>query len=135
MNTDENRSELTGTVIREFYGVYNELGCGFLESVYAAAFAMALRSVGLRVEREVEIPVSFRGAVIGKFFADMVIDGVLLVELKALNGLTPTHQAQVMNYLRATNIELALLLNFGSRPEMKRLIYTNDRKKNLCSSV
>lgn len=126
---------MTGTVIREFYSVYNELGPGFLESVYAAAFAMALRMAGLNIQREVEIPVWFRGAVIGKFYADVVVESILLVELKALNCLTPTHYAQAMNYLRATELELALLLNFGPKPEVKRLIYTNDRKKNLCSSV
>ena len=120
--------EISEKVIGTFYDVYNELGHGFLESVYENAMVIALREKGMRVEQQVEIPVWFRSQKIGVFYADLVVEGVLIVELKAVRSFDPSHEAQLLNYLRATAIEIGLLLNFGVRPEVKRKIYDNPRK-------
>lgn len=119
---------LTDKIIGVFYDVYNELGHGFLESIYETAMVIALREKGLVVERQVEVPVWFRGNKIGTFFADLYVDGVVIVELKAVRSIDPSHEAQLLHYLRSTEIELGLLLNFGVRPEIKRKIFDNPRK-------
>ncbi len=119
---------LTEKIIGVFYDVYNELGHGFLESIYETAMVIALREKGMTVEQQVEIPVWFRGQKIGTFFADLLVEGVVIVELKAVRSIDPSHEAQLLHYLRATEIELGLLLNFGVRPEIKRKIYDNPRK-------
>jgi GxxExxY protein len=121
---------LSGRILRVFYDVYNELGHGFLESVYRDAMAMALAQAELRVQREIHIPVRFRGAVIGEYRADLVVENVILLELKASRALEAEHEAQIMHYLRATEIEVGMLLNFGNRPEFRRFLYDNDRKKS-----
>jgi len=120
--------ELTARIIRVFFEVYNELGFGFLESVYAEALASAFREAGLTVEREMPLEVRFRGRVVGQFRADLVVGGAVLVETKACPSLHPAHNAQVLNYLRATVLEIGLLLNFGPRPGIKRLAFDNSRK-------
>jgi GxxExxY protein len=119
---------LTEQILRVFFEVYNELGQGFLESVYEAAMMLALREAGRRVERQVQIPVWFRGQQIGDFRADVVVEDVVILELKAMRALEPAHEAQLLNYLRATPVEVGLLLNFGPRPTFKRLVFANDRK-------
>ena len=120
--------ELTARIIRVFFQVYNELGFGFLESVYAEAMASACREAGLAVEREMPLEVRFRGRIVGQFRADLVVGGAVLVETKACPSLHPAHNAQVLNYLRATVLEIGLLLNFGPRPGIKRLAFDNCRK-------
>jgi GxxExxY protein len=120
---------LTQKIIGIFYEVYNELGHGFIESVYEAAFEVALRSKGLSVHRQIEVPVWFRGRKIGDFTADMLVDKCVLLELKAGKALNPAHEAQLLNYLRATEIEVGMLFSFGLRPEFKRLAYDNARKR------
>ena len=120
--------ELTGQIIRVFYDVYNELGHGFLESVYQKSLRLALRSSGLNVCWPIAIPVWFRGQEVGHFEADMLVEKCVLLELKAVRTLEGSHQAQLLNYLRATDIEVGLLLNFGTRPEFKRLLFDNSRK-------
>jgi GxxExxY protein len=122
-------SDLTEKVLGVFYDVYNELGHGFLESVYQRAMVVALHSIGLRVEREVPICVYFRGAAVGDFRADLLVENTLLLELKTAENLDRVHEAQALNYLRATKLELALLLNFGPKPQFRRLLLTNDRKQ------
>ena len=123
--------ELTSRIIRVFFEVYNELGFGFLESVYAGAMATAFGGAGLTVEREMPLDVRFRGSVVGHFRADLVVGGAVLVETKACPSLHPAHNAQVLNYLRATVLEVGLLLNFGPRPGIKRLVFDNSRKISL----
>lgn len=125
--------DLTEKIIGVFYDVYNELGHGFLESVYETAMVVALREKGLQVEQQVEIPVWFRGQKIGTFYADLLVERVVIVELKAVRSIDPSHEAQLLHYLRATEIELGLLLNFGVKPEIKRKIYDNPRKKSVSS--
>jgi GxxExxY protein len=131
-------SELTEKIIGIFYDVYNELGYGFLESTYAQALVVALEESGFTTAREVPVPVWFRGTKVGQYYADLVVEGVVLLELKAARTLDSAHQAQLLHYLRATTIEVGLLLNFGLRPQFRRLLFDNERKKireNLCESV
>ncbi len=121
--------ELTEKIIGVFYDVYNELGHGFLESVYEQALAIGLNQVGIGVERQVPVSVRFRGHQIGDFRADLLADAKVLLELKAARTIDEAHEKQLLNYLRATNIEVGLLLNFGVKPQFRRLVYENDRKK------
>jgi GxxExxY protein len=141
MNTDRHgfkHGETTQKIIGAFFEVYNELGHGFLESVYEKSLEVALTSLNLKVCRQIEIPVWFRGHRVGNFTADMLVEDCVLLELKAARGLDSSHEAQLLNYLRATEIEVGLLLNFGLKPEFKRLIFDNIRKsirENPCISV
>lgn len=113
--------ELTGRILEAAFEVSNELGVGFLESVYEGALFLALKAKGLEAERQVPIQVRFRGEAVGQFYADLVIAGTVIVELKAVKALAPEHNAQVLNYLKATGNPVALLLNFGtSRLEFRR---------------
>ena len=132
MNADTRglkHKELTETIIGVFFDVYNELGHGFLESVYEKALTLALTAKGLDVLCQIDVPVWFRGHSVGEFSADMLIERKILVELKAVRTLDSAHEAQVLNYLRATEIEVGLLFNFGIKPEFKRLVYDNSRKR------
>jgi GxxExxY protein len=131
-------SELTDKIIGVFFDVYNELGYGFLESTYAEAMVVALQQSGVTAVREVSVPVWFRGIRVGQYFADILVDRRILLELKAARSLESAHEAQLLHYLRATNIEVGLLLNFGVRPQFRRLLFDNDRKEireNPCESV
>jgi GxxExxY protein len=131
-------SELTSKIIGVFYEVYNEPGHGFLESTYAEALTLALEKAGLSIAREVPVPVWFRGRKVGQYFADIVVDDIVLLELKAGRNLESVHEAQLLHYLRATEVEVGLLLNFGLRPQFRRLLFDNGRKKigeNPCESV
>ncbi len=123
--------ELTGKIIEAFYIVYNALGYGFLEKVYESALAIELERMGLKVVRQAPIKVYYRGRVVGEYFADLLVEDLIIVELKAARALTDEHEAQLLNYLKATPYELGLLLNFGPKPEIKRKIYDNSRKGSL----
>jgi GxxExxY protein len=120
--------EVTEKIIGVFYEVYNELGPGFLESVYEQAMLIALSQAGLHVAQQQPITVHFRGQVVGEFRADIVVNSVVIVELKASRAMESAYEAQIMHYLRATNVEIGLLMNFGPKPEFKRFIYDNERK-------
>ena len=122
-------SDLTEKIIGVFYDVYNELGHGFLESTYTEALVVALAESALSTAREVPMPVGFRGKKIGQDFAELIVDGVVLLELKAARNLDPAHEAQLLHYLRATDIEVGLLLHFGFRPQFRRLLFDNERNK------
>ena len=126
--------ELTHKVIGVFNDVYNELGHGFLESVYQRSLGVALVAAGLKVRSQVKIPVWFRGQRVGMFEGDLLVEESMLLELKTARCLDLAHQAQLLNYLRATDIEVGLLLNFGLKPEFKRLILHNSRKANRCGN-
>jgi GxxExxY protein len=123
--------ELTQAIILVFYEVYNELGHGFLESVYEEAMAIALAQKGLAVSRRNPLPVWFRGQQVGDFRADLVVNDAVIVELKAARNLESAHEAQLLNYLRASNLEVGLLLNFGPAPKIKRMVFGNERKMQL----
>jgi GxxExxY protein len=120
--------ELTDKIIACFFAVYNTLGYGFLESVYLRAMVIELQKMGLQVQVEYPIRVYYAGQVVGEFFADLMVEGLVVVELKAVATLTIQHEAQLLNYLNATRHEVGLLLNFGHKPEIKRKVYDNDRK-------
>jgi GxxExxY protein len=131
-------SDLTDKIIGVFYDVYNELGYGFLESTYAEALKIALEDSGLSAAREVPVPVWFRDRKAGQYYADLIVGGVVLLELKTARTLESAHEAQLLHYLRATQVEVGLLLNFGLRPQFRRLLFDNERKKireNPCESV
>jgi GxxExxY protein len=129
MNTDLKHGLVTDQILRVFYDVYNELGHGFLESVYHRSLVLALGLRGLEVCSRVPIPVWFRGQQVGHFEADILVDNCVLLELKAARTLNSSHHAQLMNYLKATEIEVGLLLNFGERPEFKRVVFDNLKKQ------
>jgi GxxExxY protein len=131
MNADERRSEqdrmnlLTKRVIRCAFTVSNTLGCGFLEKVYENALAHELRKAGLKVEQQHAITVYYDGQVVGEYAADLLVEGSLLVELKAVKELDDIHLAQCLNYLRATNLRLCLLMNFAKPKVHIRRIANN----------
>ena len=120
--------ELSESILKVLYDVYNELGYGFLEKVYQNAMYLELKSLGFKVEPQRQIKVYYKNEVVGDFFADLLINDVIILELKACDSLVKSHYVQTLNYLKATNIEIGLLLNFGEKPEIKRLIFTNNRK-------
>ena len=124
-------SEITGKVLGAFFQVYKELGYGFSEKVYENALAILLRELGLTVEQQVSITVYFQGQIVGEYIADLIVNGVVLLELKAVRNLIDQHSAQTLNYLKATKIEVGLLLNFGPKAEYKRKVYDNERKGTL----
>lgn len=122
--------DLTQQIIGAFYDVYNELGFGFLEIVYHRAMVIALRDLGLLAEPKVVLPVFFRGHQVGDFEADIFVGRAVILEVKAADEFCPAHQAQILNYLKASTIEIGLLLNFGPRPGLKRLAFSNERKRS-----
>lgn len=128
-NSHLKHSELTELIIGVFYDVYNELGFGFLESVYRKSLQLALREKGLKVEAEVAVPVFFRGINVGDFRADLVVNDCVLLELKTAESIIIAHEAQALNYLRATALEIGLILNFGPKAQVRRLLFDNDRKQ------
>ncbi|MGE3801812.1 MAG: GxxExxY protein [Candidatus Kapaibacterium sp.] len=120
---------LTSYVIGCFYTVYNALGYGFLESVYERALKIELERNGTLVERQSKIEVFYGHDLVGEFYADLLVNNSVIIELKATERLHPQHEAQLLNYLKATSVEVGLLLNFGEHPQIIRRIYSNDRKK------
>jgi GxxExxY protein len=120
--------EITGIAIGAFFGTYNELA-GFPEFVVCRGTAIALRDAGLIVREEVSLPVWFRGRQIVNFKADLVVDPGLIIEVKATPEIQPFHKTQLKNYLKATGLEVGLLLNFGRRPEFSRVVYESIRKR------
>jgi len=129
MNTDKfKHKDITDIILGSFYEVYNELGDGFLESVYENALYIVLTGYGLSVQKQKDISVFFRNNLIGTFKADLIVNEKVIIELKAVRNLAAAHEAQLINYLKAINIEVGLLLNFGRKPEFKRFVYDNKRK-------
>jgi GxxExxY protein len=122
-------SELTEAIIGVFFHVYNTLGHGFLEKVYRNAMIHELRKRGYQVEHQVPIKVYYDGVVVGEYFADLLINGLVILELKAVETIAPEHEAQLINYLKATSIEIGLVLNFGPKPQVRRKIYETARTK------
>lgn len=121
--------ELTDEILHWFYQVHYKLGFGFLEKVYKNALFLELTNAGLKCETEKPINVYYNGKVVGVFYADIVVDGKVILELKAVDAICKEHEYQLINYLKACDSEVGLLLNFGKKAEVKRVIYTNDRKQ------
>ena len=121
-------SEITDAILRAFFDVYDELGVGFLESVYEGALATVLEERGMTVRRQPSLDVFFHGRRIGEFRPDLIVNDTVIVELKTVRQVMPVHEAQLINYLRASTVEVGLLLNFGPRATFRRMLFTNDRK-------
>jgi GxxExxY protein len=121
--------ELTDEILHAFYQVHYKLGFGFLEKVYKNALYIELTTMGLKCETEKPINVYYNQKVVGVFYADIVVDGKVILELKAVESICKEHEYQLLNYLKACDLEVGLLLNFGKKAELKRVIYTNDRKE------
>ncbi|WP_081813377.1 GxxExxY protein [Methylobacter tundripaludum] len=125
-------SEITEKIINAFYKGYNTLGYGFLEKVYENALFIDLVAMGLLVEKQKQIKVYYEGKEVGEYFADLAVERCVIVELKTAETLCKEHELQLINYLKATEMEVGLLLNFGKKPEFKRKDFSN--KKNLIQS-
>lgn len=124
-------AETTGPLIDLFFYVYKSLGHGFLEGVYANAMMVAGKERGLEIEKEVRIKIHFDGAIIGIYKADLLVNKCVIAELKTASNLAPGHEAQLLNYLKATEYEVGLLFNFGPKAQYKRMVFQNSRKGNL----
>jgi GxxExxY protein len=119
---------LSEKVIEAFFRVYNDLGYGFLEKVYENALLIELERMGISVKPQYPIQVFYEGNVVGEYFADLLVKDSIIVEIKAARNLCPEHEAQLLNYLKATKIEVGILLNFGPKPEIKRKAFNNLNK-------
>ena len=120
--------ELTEKIIKIFYRVYNRLGYGFLEKIYENAMMIEFKKEGILAVSQYAIKVFYEGEVIGEYYADILVDNKVIVEIKAAKRLVEENEAQLLNYLKATDIEVGLLLNFGTKPEVKRKAFDNLRK-------
>ena len=121
--------ELTDQIIKTFYDVYNELGYGFLEKVYQNSMYLELRARGFKVEAQKQIKVYYKNAVVGEYYADLVVNDLVILELKAVDWIVEDFEHQLLNYLKGTDKEVGILLNFGPKPEFKRKVFSNERKK------
>ncbi|MEZ4663504.1 MAG: GxxExxY protein [Caldilineaceae bacterium] len=124
-------NKTTSNVINAFFTVYNALGYGFAEKVYQNAMILELNRLGLTVAKEHPINVYYHREIVGTFFADLLVDNVVIVELKAVKELAPEHSAQLLNYLKGSIFEVGLLLNFGPEAIFQRKVYTNAKKGNM----
>ncbi|MEY4877538.1 MAG: hypothetical protein RL708_2688 [Bacteroidota bacterium] len=134
MNPNYKHTEITAIIIQCFYNVYNKLGYGFLEKVYENAMLIELKKQGLEAESQKQLKVFYDDLEVGNYFADLIVEDCVIVELKAAESIVEEHEAQLVNYLRATNIEVGLLLNFGKKAEFKRKAFSNkykNQKNNL----
>ncbi|MEM6319726.1 MAG: GxxExxY protein [Bacteroidota bacterium] len=129
--TNYKHSDLTSTIIKMAYYVYDYLGYGFLETVYEKALAKKLREAGFKVERQKQIKVYFEEELVGDFKADIIANNCVIIELKAIEKIHPKHEVQLVNYLKSTEIEVGLLINFGEKLEVKRKVFSNDRKRKM----
>ena len=119
---------MTKKIIEAYYKVYNSLGYGFLEKVYENALKIELKRLNLKVDQQKNIKVFYDEFEVGDYFADLIVEDLVIVELKAAESICEEHEAQLINYLKATNLEVGLLLNFGKKAEFKRKVFSNDRK-------
>lgn len=122
------QEELTKEIISAFYQVYNKLGYGFLEKVYENALYIELSKRNLAVDKQKKIEVFYYESLVGEYYADLVVNNSVIIELKAASSIVEEHEFQLINYLKATRFEIGLLLNFGRKPEFKRKIYSNMKK-------
>ena len=122
--------DLTDVILKTFYEVYNELGYGFLERVYQNALYIELKNKGLEVVPQKKIKVYYRGNIVGYYYADLIVEDRIILELKAVEYIVEQFENQLLNYLKGTDCEVGLLLNFGKKPEFRRKIFENKRKTN-----
>ena len=123
--------DITDLILRAFFEIYGELGYGFLEKVYENCMVIACRKLGLKMSPQYSVKVHFQNQIVGEHQIDILVNDLVIVELKAVRTLLEEHEAQLLNYLKATPFEVGLLLNFGPKPEYRRKILDNDRKGNL----
>ena len=135
MNAELKHTELPEKLINVYYSLYNELGYGFLESIYQKTFALLLTERELSYQQQSPIRVTFHGVEMGEFLADLLVESAVLIELKAVRALEHAHERQLLNYLRATDIEVGLLFNFGPRPQFRRLAFDNENKNRRARSA
>lgn len=120
--------ELTKTILKIFYDVYNELGYGFLERVYQNSLYYELKENGFEVENQKKLNVYYKKKIVGEYIADIIVNDLVILELKTQEYLVEANEFQLINYLKATDCEVGLLLNFGKKPEFIRKVYQNNRK-------
>ncbi len=123
-------SDITDKIIKAYFNVYNKLGYGFLEKVYEKSMLIELSKIGLNCKNQFSINVYYDNREVGKYYADIIVEDVVILELKAEKNLCPEHEAQLLNYLKATDIEVGMLLNFGEKPQFKRKVFSNKFKIN-----
>ena len=123
MNTDYKHSDITEKIIGAAYKIYNTLGFGFLEKVYENALAIELKQMEFEVKQQEPIDVFYEGNIVGEYVADIIVAGKVVVEIKAVKELGKIHEVQLVNYLKASKIEVGLLINFGKEIEVKRKIF------------
>jgi GxxExxY protein len=121
-------TDITEKIISCFYEVYHQLGYGFLEKIYEKALLFELDSIKLKTIAQYPIKVKYKNIILGDFFADVVVEDKIIVEVKAVETLAKEHEAQLLNYLRATNFDVGLLLNFGKEPQIKRKVFSHEGK-------
>ncbi len=126
---------LTSKIIECYYKVYNKLGYGFLEKVYENAMMIELKRKGMSAFHQQPIEVFYEDKLVGSYFADIIVEDKVILELKAVETLCEEHEYQLINYLKATDKEIGLLLNFGKKPEFRRKIFTNERKRNTDDTI
>ena len=124
-------SDITGKILGAFFQVHKELGYGFSEKVYENSLVILLDEIGLEVKSQVHLQVYFHNQAVGEYIADLIVNDVILLELKAVEKIADIHTAQLLNYLKATKIEVGLVLNFGRTAEFRRKVYDNERKGSL----
>lgn len=118
-------SDITSQILKAYFKVYNTLGYGFLEKVYENSMYIELKGLGLFVEKQRRIKVTYEGQEVGDYFADLIVNEKVIIKLKAMDSLCEEHEYQLINYLKATDIEVGLLINFGKKPEFRRKIFSN----------
>ena len=119
---------ITDIILKSYYKVFNNLGYGFLEKVYENALFYELKKQGLVCEKQKPIKVYYDEIQVGEYYADIIVNECIIIELKAAESLAEEHEFQLINYLKATDIEVGLVLNFGKNPQFKRKIFTNNKK-------
>jgi len=124
-------NQLSDEIIKTFFDVYNELGYGFLEKVYQNSLYIELKTRGFKVDAQRRINVYYKGKVVGEYYADLIVNDLIILELKAAEVLVKEHEWQLLNYLRGTGIEVGLLLNFGVKPEFRRKVFSNNKKQRI----
>ena len=127
-------SDITAKIIKAYYNVYNTLGYGFLERVYENALVIELKKLGLSGEKQKQIDVFYENENVGLYFADIIVENLIVIELKATEGIIEENELQLVNYLKATDFEVGLLFNFGKEPEYKRKVFLNEFKKHKTKS-
>ncbi len=130
MDMNYKHSDITSTILKAFYNVYNELGYGFLEKVYENSMIIELQKLGLSCESQKPIKVYYNNKIVGDYYADIIVENKIIIELKAVEKIIKIHEVQLVNYLKATDIEVGLLLNFGSEPQHIRRVLTKEYRNN-----